>query len=101
MAEFIPVAAVEAVPEGRGITVFAAGRNVALFKVDGEIHALDGLCPHKGGPLGEGFCENGRVYCPMHGWQFSIRTGECLDRPDKPAESLPVRIAGAMIEVAL
>jgi len=83
------------------MTVFAGGRNVALFKIGGQIFALDGICPHKGGPLGEGICEEGHVYCPMHGWRFNIRTGDCEERPDKPAESLPVRIAGEMIEVAL
>jgi nitrite reductase (NADH) small subunit len=101
MPEFTPIAALNAVPVGSGITVHAAGRNVALFNLDGEIHALNGICPHKGGPLGEGFCENGRVYCPLHGWQFDIRTGDCIDRPDKPAERLAVRVSGEMIEVAL
>jgi nitrite reductase (NADH) small subunit len=101
MPDFIPVAARSAVPEGRGMTVLKNGRNVALFNVAGEIFALDGVCPHKGGPLGEGFCEEGHVFCPMHGWKFDVRTGACVDRPDKPAESLPVRIAGEMIEVAL
>jgi nitrite reductase/ring-hydroxylating ferredoxin subunit len=101
MPEFHPVAARSAVPEGRGLTVFAAGRNVALFNMGGEIFALDGICPHKGAPLGEGFCEDGKVFCPMHGWSFEIKSGACLDRPDRPAQSFPVRIAGDMIEVAL
>jgi nitrite reductase (NADH) small subunit len=101
MPEFQPIAKIEDVPEGRGITVQTAQRDVALFKIGGEIFALDGACPHKGGPLGEGLCHEGTVYCPLHGWQFNIRTGECVDRPDKPAERLPVRIAGQMIEVAL
>jgi len=101
MADFQPVANVGALREGQGITIFAAGRHVALFKIDGIVHALDGICPHKGGPLGEGFCEDGHVHCPMHGWKFDVRTGECEERPDRPATSLPVRINGETIEVAL
>lgn len=101
MPEFIPVAKRAAVPPGGGITIFAGGRNVAIFEVDGEIFALDGICPHKAAPLGIGHCENGVVACPMHGWRFDIRTGDCLDVPNKPAEKLEVRISGEMIEVAL
>jgi len=101
MGEFVPVAKASAVPEGGGITIFAAGRNVALFKLEGAIFALDGVCPHKGAPLGIGHCENGHVFCPMHGWRFNIRTGDCDEAPNRPAERFPVRIAGDMIEVAL
>ena len=97
----MPVATLSQLREGQGITVFAAGRNVALFKIGAQIYALDGICPHKGGPLGEGHCEDGHVHCPMHGWKFNIRTGECDERPDRPATSLPVRINGDSIEVAL
>jgi nitrite reductase (NADH) small subunit len=101
MNNFIPVSTLSALREGQGITVFAAGRNVALFKIDDEVLALDGVCPHKGAPLGLGWCENGVVACPMHGWRFDIRTGDCLDVPNRPATTLPVRINGETIEVAL
>ena len=101
MPDFQPVAALNTLREGQGITVLTGGRNIALFKINGEVHALDGVCPHKGGPLGEGLCEEGHVYCPMHGWKFEIRTGACSDFPERPAASLPVRINGDTIEVAL
>src|SRR5438132_307554 len=101
MADFQPVAAVSSLIDGQGVTVFAGNRNVALFKIDGEIFALDGACPHKGAPLGHGWCEAGVVACPMHGWRFEIRSGDCLDAPEKAAKVLPVRINGEMVEVAL
>lgn len=49
---------------------------VVIFEVDGEYYALDNQCPHQGGPLGEGKIEDGNVYCPWHGWQFDVDTGE-------------------------
>jgi len=101
MSEFKPVAKLAEVPEGRGHTTYLEGRQVALFNLGGEIFALDGACPHKQGPLGHGHCENGNVYCPMHGWQFDIRTGACVDFPEKPATRLAVRVVGETIEVAL
>ena len=101
MTNFTPVAPLSDLREGQGITVFAGDRNLALFKLEGEVFALDGVCPHKGAPLGHGWCEDGIVACPMHGWRFAIRTGDCLDVPDRPATTLPVRINGEMVEVAL
>ncbi len=101
MPEFVPVVAAADVPEGRGVTVMKRGRMIAVFNLNGEYRAMDGACPHKGGPLGDGYCENGKVYCPLHGWEFDIRTGACKDRPDKPAQPLECRLAGDTIEVAL
>ena len=49
---------------------------VAVFNVDGEYYALNNVCPHQGGPLGDGKVEDECVYCPWHGWQFDVETGE-------------------------
>lgn len=101
MAEFKAVAKLSEVPEGRGVVTRAAGKILSLFNIGGQVYALDGLCPHKGGPLGEGYCENGKVYCPLHGWQFDIKTGACVDFPDRPAAKYPARVVGDTIEVEL
>ena len=79
-------------PADRPLRVRAGDRDLALFLFDGEVFALDDLCPHKGGPLGEGFCENGQVFCPLHGWGFDIRTGACAEVPHRPATCVPVRV---------
>ena len=54
----------------------AADRIIALFNVNGEFFALDGICPHQGGPLGKGRIEGCVVTCPWHGWQFDVTTGQ-------------------------
>ena len=61
---------------GSSLEVVAGERVVALFNVDGEFFALDGVCPHQGGPLGEGELLGCIVTCPWHGWQFDVRTGQ-------------------------
>ncbi len=48
---------------------------VALANVSGEFHAIDGLCPHQGGPLGTGALCGAVLTCPWHGWQFDVATG--------------------------
>ena len=49
---------------------------IALFKVDGKIYALNNLCPHQHSALiYDGFIEEGHVVCPAHGWEFNLKTG--------------------------
>ena len=68
------------IPPGTSKELVVAGRVIALFNVNGEFHAMDGICPHAGGPLGEGQLEGNVVTCPWHGWQFDVSTGQhCLN----------------------
>lgn len=79
MASWQRICSVGDVPPGTGKEVTVGDRVVAVFNVDGRFHALDGICPHAGGPLGEGTLNGPIVTCPWHGWQFDVSTGRhCL-----------------------
>jgi nitrite reductase/ring-hydroxylating ferredoxin subunit len=67
---------VEDCPPGGSLETVVGESIVALFNVDGQFFALDGICPHQGGPLGEGKLTGCIVTCPWHGWQFDVRTGQ-------------------------
>ena len=75
MPERVKVAVRSEVPSGAGKIVVALGRVLALFNVDGDFFAVDNSCPHRGGPLGEGYLQGRVVTCPWHGWQFDVTTG--------------------------
>lgn len=80
MPQWIRVAAVSDVPVGSAKEVMAGEQVVAVFNVDGKFHAMDGVCPHAGGPLGEGELRGTTVTCPWHGWQFDVTSGKnCLN----------------------
>jgi nitrite reductase (NADH) small subunit len=76
MSEFTPAIAVADLSPGRGAEVSVQGQAVALFNVSGTFYALSGRCPHRGGPLGQGFLAGPRVSCPWHNWTFDVTTGE-------------------------
>lgn len=100
MDGWIDVGTQEEPTRGRGLAVFLEdGREVALFNVEGTLHCTDNICPHVQGPLGDGHLEGEIVTCPWHGWQFNVRTGECLDRPDRPVAVYPVRLEEGRILV--
>ena len=63
-------------PPGTSLEVLAAGHVLAVFNVEGTFYALDGICPHQGGPLGKGQLNGCIVTCPWHGWQFNVATGQ-------------------------
>lgn len=87
------------VPEGEGRTVEVDGTVVAVFNVDGRYYALDGVCPHAGGPLGDGFLTGTVVTCPWHGWQFDVTTGACTFSPDIAQSRCEVRENGDYLEI--
>lgn len=87
------LANVEDIPEGNGIVVQSKeGVEIALFKVDGKVFALENSCPHMGGPLGEGDLEGCVVTCPWHGWQFDVTTGECANMPGDEAAPIAITV---------
>ena len=75
MPDWIPVAAAADCPPGASIERVAGERMVAVANVGGTLHAIDGLCPHQGGPLGTGMLCGEVLTCPWHGWQFDVTTG--------------------------
>jgi len=91
---WVRLARVADCPPGTSLELVAAGRMVALYQVDGEFHALDGVCPHQGGPLGKGRLEGATVTCPWHGWQFDVRTGQNRITRNICQPRIPVRVDG-------
>jgi nitrite reductase (NADH) small subunit len=93
------VAAVADCPPGRALETLVGNRIVALFNVGGEFHALDGVCPHQGGPLGKGRLQGCIVTCPWHGWQFDVRDGQHQLSATIRQERLPSRVEGGEVYV--
>jgi nitrite reductase/ring-hydroxylating ferredoxin subunit len=78
MAEWIRVASVSEIPtEGLGHPVKAAGLQIALFRWQDRVYAIEDLCPHLGFPLSEGVVQSGEVICSWHGWHVRLEDGSC------------------------
>lgn len=75
MAHWVRIARSSECPPGSVVERVAADRVIALANVGGAYYALDGVCPHQGGPLGQGTLEGPILTCPWHGWQFDVTTG--------------------------
>lgn len=73
------VAQVVDIPPGTSKVVEVHGRSIAVFNVDGAFYAIYNVCPHEGGPLGEGHLKGCVVSCPWHDLAFDVRNGLATD----------------------
>jgi len=86
----VKVMAAADVPPGKGVLASVNGRDVVVYRRDDEILAIGNDCPHQGGSLCDGWVEGDIVVCPIHGWEFDMRSGACMT---VPGESVPRYIA--------
>jgi nitrite reductase/ring-hydroxylating ferredoxin subunit len=99
MSEFAPAIAVADLPSGKAAEVVVNGQAIALFNVDGTFHALAGRCPHRGGPLGQGFLDGARVSCPWHNYTFDVTTGENVVSAGLKVERYEVKVEDGRVLV--
>src|SRR5687767_12255057 len=84
---------------GSSKAVQVGGKSIALIHTADGVFALENRCPHKGTDLAGGWVEDGKIFCPMHGWEFDLGTGNCLTNPEKPVCRYATRINDGMVEV--
>jgi 3-phenylpropionate/trans-cinnamate dioxygenase ferredoxin subunit len=77
------------------------GNRIALCRVQGGgFYAVDDLCTHDDGPLGEGDLLGTEIECPRHGARFDIKTGKALCLPAVlPIKTYPVQITGETVKI--
>lgn len=75
--EFQLICKVTDLKENEGKRFIIDDVEFAVFKVKGEIFALNNICPHqKSAIIYNGFIEDGKVVCPAHGWEFNLCDGK-------------------------
>ncbi len=79
----------------------AGDRVIALFNVEGRFFALDGICPHQGGPLGKGSLAGCIVTCPWHGFQFDVTTGQHQTSRSLVQPTFPLKVEDGAVWVQI
>jgi nitrite reductase/ring-hydroxylating ferredoxin subunit len=121
MAEHV-VAAADELADGDRLVVQLRGRDVGVFRLDGEFYAYTSWCAHQGGPVCEGrrsgttaatydrethevettWVKDGEVLlCPWHGWEFDLKTGRALAREEIELPACPVRVEDGDVIVSV
>ena len=94
------VADLAEVPEGGVVSRTCAGRDLALYRVDGALYATAALCTHGAARLTDGEVVDGYIECPLHFGLFEIATGRAAGAPvSRDLATYPVRVVGTRVEV--
>lgn len=79
---------------------FTVGQKIiCVANVEGEYSAMDNVCIHRGGPLGQGVVEGGKIVCPWHGWEYDAKSGEAAHNPNAKVTVYPLKIEGEEVFV--
>jgi nitrite reductase/ring-hydroxylating ferredoxin subunit len=60
--------------------------------------AVTDVCAHRRTALSGGLVRDGILTCPGHFWRYDLRTGQCLNRPDRVA-SYECRVVDGWVDV--
>lgn len=99
MSQFIKAATTDEIQPGTCIGVKVEGVFIGIYNVEGEYYAMNNICPHLGGVLTYGFLDKGCITCPMHMWEFDVKTGECVWPGEESIPVYPIKIEGDEILV--
>ena len=101
-AGFVEVARQDELPPGGRKQVIVDEQPILLLNIDGQLYAIDDICTHDDGPLGEGPVCGYEIECPRHGARFDVRTGAVTRMPAvEPIRVHEVRLEGDKIYVRL
>ena len=68
-----------------------------MLRHEGAVYAIETLCPHRGGRLGDGVVVGQEVVCPLHRWKFDLRSGRTRRDSRLPPVAVAVEVDGDKI----
>ena len=96
---FSEVCNVSEIPDDCAKTVFIDGQNIAIFKYEGKLSAVNNVCRHQMGPIGEGKIIDGCITCPWHGYQYLPENGQSPPPFTEKLETYELKLIKDMIWV--
>lgn len=90
----VRVGSLAALPPGSVMEALVGDGTYVVCNAAGEIHAMDGICPHAGGPLGQGALHGTTLVCPWHAWEYDCRSGANEMDDGLRLAKVPVKIQG-------
>lgn len=101
-AAWIDAISIDEVPEDDVLGLTVAGRDLAIYCIQGEFFATDNLCTHGRARLSDGFLEGCVIECPLHQGRFDVRSGAPLCAPvTQPLARYAVKVEGSRLYVRI
>ncbi len=90
---------VNEIVDNRAKIVYLNGENIAIFKYEGKVSAVNNICRHQHGPIGEGKIVDGCITCPWHGYQYYPGNGQSPPPFTEKLETYDVKVENGQIWV--
>src|SRR5215472_5440583 len=87
--------------EGEAKEFRCGDKMICVANVNGTISAMDNVCLHRGGPLGQGEIEGDKLVCPWHGWRWDPKTGQAAHDPNAKIALYPLKIENGEVMVEI
>nr|WP_315594184.1 non-heme iron oxygenase ferredoxin subunit [uncultured Cupriavidus sp.] len=78
---WLDVCAAEEISEEMPLPAVVDGKEIALYRIEGQVYATDNLCTHGSARLCDGFLEGHEIECPLHQGRFDVRNGKAMCAP--------------------
>lgn len=98
---FVDAVSLDELKKNKRKTVNINNQEVTLFYLEGNVYAINSVCPHKGGPLAEGDLNGEEVVCPWHAFMFNVKTGQCLNHLGISVKSYKVKVEDNKVKVSV
>lgn len=102
MAQFVKIAKISDLANGKMKTFNVKGKEITLANTDGEYLAFDDTCTHAQCSLSGGYLDGYTLTCYCHGAQFDVKSGEVLGPPaTEPLGVYNIKVDGTDILIEI
>jgi nitrite reductase/ring-hydroxylating ferredoxin subunit/DMSO/TMAO reductase YedYZ heme-binding membrane subunit len=91
---FTKVCDVNDIEEDRAKIFCIDKERIAVYKTQGKLFAVNNVCKHQNGPLGEGKILDGCITCPWHGYQYLPQNGQSPPPFKEKVSTYDVKLEG-------
>jgi nitrite reductase/ring-hydroxylating ferredoxin subunit/hemoglobin-like flavoprotein len=93
----VTVATAAEIPPGARKIVQVGNLSIGVFHHGDEWFAVRNSCVHRGGPVATGTLLGDVLTCPWHGFQFNLRTAQCLADPKAKLDRYGVAVVDGQV----
>jgi sulfoxide reductase heme-binding subunit YedZ len=95
--DFVKVCEVYDIEENRAKMFCLDTERIAIFKTEGKLFAINNVCKHQNGPLGEGKIVDGCITCPWHGYQYLPKNGQSPPPFKERVSTYDIKLTGTEV----
>jgi len=102
MPQWIPSVDFDAIDDEDVVRFDHGDKTFAIYRVDDQAYASDGLCTHEKVHLCDGLVMGHVIECPKHNGRFDIRDGRPLGAPVCVAlNTYPAKVEGGKVQIEI